>query len=136
MTRRSFLKFLTSFLGLSALGAFLYPLLRFLSPLEAGVKEKKIIIAKAEIPLGAAKDIAIGGTPAIILNRSDGGYIAFSRVCTHLGCLVNYDKDRQILICPCHAGTFNLEGNVIAGPPPKPLDKFPVKVEGDTIAIG
>jgi len=137
MKRRSFLKLLTSIFGLSAFGAFSYPLLRLLSPLETAVKAKiNIVIPSREIPVGATKDLLIGGTPAIIINRRDKGYIAFSRVCTHLGCLVKYDQERRLLICPCHAGTFDLEGNVISGPPPKPLEKFPVSVMGDNIVIG
>ncbi|MGW8273276.1 MAG: QcrA and Rieske domain-containing protein [Thermodesulfovibrionales bacterium] len=72
----------------------------------------------------------------IVINRTDKGLIAFSKVCTHLGCLVAYDEDSKALICPCHAGTFDLEGNVISGPPPKPLTKLPLKVEGDNIIIG
>ena len=55
------------------------------------------------------------GTPAIIIHTKDKGYIALSRVCTHLGCLVNYDQARQIFICPCHNGIYDLEGNVLSG---------------------
>lgn len=136
MKRRRFLKFLTSILGLSAIGAFAYPLLRFLSPLEAGLKAKSVVIAKSEIPLGATKDLVVRGVPAIVINRKEKGYIVLSKVCTHLGCLVKYEKERLLLICPCHAGTFDLEGNVISGPPPRPLQKFPFRVEGDNILIG
>jgi cytochrome b6-f complex iron-sulfur subunit len=136
MNRRRFLRVLTSILGVSALGAFAYPLLRFLSPLEAGLKAKSILIPKGEIPLGAVKDLIVRGLPAMVINRRDKGYIVLSKVCTHLGCLVKYDKERQLLICPCHAGTFDLEGNVISGPPPRPLEKFPLRVEGDNLVVG
>jgi cytochrome b6-f complex iron-sulfur subunit len=136
MNRRRFLKLLTSILGLSALGALLYPLIRFLSPIEAAVAAKKISIPAKEIPVGATKDLLIRGVPSIIIHLSDKGFIALSRVCTHLGCLVNYNKEKQILICPCHAGTYDLEGNVLSGPPPKPLPRFPVMAEGDQIVIG
>jgi len=136
MKRRSFLKLLTSALGLSALGSFVYPLSRYLLPLEAAVKVKKIILPKAEIPVNGTKDLMIGLTPAIVLNTRDKGFLAFSKVCTHLGCLVKYDKGKLLFICPCHAGMFDLEGNVVSGPPPKPLEKFAVKVEGDNLVIG
>jgi cytochrome b6-f complex iron-sulfur subunit len=136
MKRRSFLKLLTSALGLSALGSFAYPLFRFLLPIESAVKVKKIILPKAEIPVNATKDLMIGLTPAIVLNTRDKGFLAFSKVCTHLGCLVKYDKERLLFICPCHAGMFDLEGNVVSGPPPQPLQKFAVKVEGDNLVIG
>lgn len=136
MQRRGFLKLLTSILGLSAVGAFAYPLFRFLLPVEAALKVKSIILPKSQIPIDTTKDLMIGPTPVIIISTKDKGFIAFSKVCTHLGCLVKYDKDRQLFICPCHAGIFNLNGNVVSGPPPKPLQKFAVRVEGDNIVIG
>ncbi len=127
---------MASILGLSALGTFLYPLIRFLTPVEATVAARKVSIASSEIPVGATKDLLIGGVPSIIIHTRDRGFIALSRVCTHLGCLVNYNKERQILICPCHAGIYDLEGNVLSGPPPKPLPRFSVMAEGDQIVIG
>jgi cytochrome b6-f complex iron-sulfur subunit len=136
MNRRGFLKFLTSILGLSAAGVFAYPLFRFLLPIESGIKAKKLIIPKSDIPVNTTKDLMIGPSPGIIINMKDKGFLAFSKVCTHLGCLVKFDKDRQLFICPCHAGVFDLEGNVVSGPPPQPLQKFAVKVEGDNLVIG
>jgi len=136
MNRRGFLKLLASILGLSALGAFLYPLSRFLTPSEATGKAKPITIPQSELPIDAVKELLVMGAPSIIIHTKDKGYIALSRVCTHLGCLVNYDKARQIFICPCHAGTFDLEGNVISGPPPIPLPRYAVKVADGNIVIG
>jgi cytochrome b6-f complex iron-sulfur subunit len=136
MKRRNFLKVLTSVLGLGALAGLAYPLLRFLSPLAIHLKTKVMVIPKSEIPAGATKNLLVGETPAIIIHREEAGFIVLSRVCTHLGCLVNFNKARQLLICPCHGGTYNLDGNVIAGPPPLPLAKFPFKIVGNNIEIG
>ena len=136
MQRRGFLKLLTSILGLTALGAFIYPLFRFLLPVEAVSRVRTVDIPKSDVPVGTAKDLMIGVTPAIVINTSSKGFLAFSKVCTHLGCLVKYDSERQVFICPCHAGIFDLEGNVISGPPPKPLPRFSVRVEGNNLAIG
>ena len=136
MQRRGFLQLLTSILGLTALGALVYPLFRFLLPLEVSARARAITLAKTALPVNAIKDMMIGSTPAIILHTRDKGFLAFSRICTHLGCLVKYDPEKQIFICPCHAGEFDLEGNVISGPPPKPLQKFAVKIEGDNLVIG
>ena len=136
MKRRGFLKLIASSLGLSALGAFTYPLFRFLLPVEPGARVGTIEVAKSELPIGATKDLMIGTTPAILINTGDKGFLAFSRVCTHLGCLVKYDKERQVFICPCHAGIFDLEGKVVSGPPPKPLPKFSVRIEGNNLVIG
>jgi len=136
MKRRSFLKFLTFALGATAAGSLAYPLVRFLAPPQLKAKGGRVSIKKSDIPLGEGKEIVWGDIPGIIVNVRGMGYIALSRVCTHLGCLVEYDKEANEFICPCHAGTFNIEGNVISGPPPKPLAKLPLAVEGDNIIIG
>ena len=70
------------------------------------------------------------------MNIPDKGFVALSKVCTHLGCLVEYDSAKKRLLCPCHAGIYSLDGNVISGPPPKPLHKYPVKVQGEEIVVG
>jgi len=136
MQRRGFLKLLASILGLSALGAFVYPLFRFLLPVEAALAAKTLSIPKGEVPVNTTKDLMFGATPIIVLNLPDKGYLAFSKVCTHLGCLVKFDKERQEFICPCHAGTFNLEGDVVSGPPPAPLRKCTGRMKGDNLVIG
>lgn len=136
MKRRNFLRLLLSSLGLVSFGSFAYPLVRFLAPPPGEVKEKKVMLAKAEIPPGTAKNIMFNSSPVIVINRPGKGFIALSKVCTHLGCLVDYDKAMGRLICPCHAGNFDLEGNVLSGPPPRSLAKLPLKIEGDNIMIG
>jgi cytochrome b6-f complex iron-sulfur subunit len=135
MERRSFLKILTSILGLSALGTLVYPLFRYIFFVENTSQQAVVTVSRANFPEGTAKNLVVGDTPAIIIHKP-AGYIVLSRVCTHLGCLVNYHKDRQLLICPCHNGIYDLDGNVISGPPPRPLPKFPFTVEGDKIKIG
>jgi cytochrome b6-f complex iron-sulfur subunit len=136
MKRRSFLKAVLAFLGATSVASFVYPLSRYLAPPASTESSKTIVIAKREIPLGDAMEIVFNGIPAVILNRPGKGLIAVSRVCTHLGCLVQYDKENKRLLCPCHAGVYDLEGNIVSGPPPKPLPKLPLRVEGETIVIG
>ncbi len=135
MQRRSFLKILTSLLGLTALGTLIYPLCRFLAPVASSTGIKTVVIPQAEVPVGATKNLLVGETPSIIIHKTTG-YIVLSRVCTHLGCLVNYNASQQLLICPCHNGTYDLDGNVVSGPPPRPLEKFPFKIDGINIKIG
>jgi cytochrome b6-f complex iron-sulfur subunit len=134
--RRGFLRFLLSVFSLTALGSFLYPISRFIAPPLASKFTSKLSIEKDLIPVGGAKEIVLGNAPAIIINVPDKGYVAVSRVCTHLGCLVQYDKKEKRLLCPCHAGVFDLEGKVLSGPPPKPLETIPLKVEGGILLIG
>lgn len=134
--RREFLKKGLSLLGLTTLAAFVYSLYRFFSPPPEVTGSKQLILSKREIPAGEAKEIVFNDTPGIIINRPEQGYIALSRVCTHLGCLVDYQKDRKRMLCPCHGGTYDLSGRVTSGPPPRPLQVFPLNVEGDSIIIG
>lgn len=67
---------------------------------------------------------------------NDYGLIAFSSVCTHLGCLVNWDSFRSEFICPCHGGRFDINGNVAGGPPPKPLIRLPLQMKDGKVYIG
>ena len=136
MKRRNFLKLLTFILGATAVSSFAYPLVRFLAPPATKAKGEQVNIKKNDLPLGEGKEIVFGGTPAIVINVKGMGYIALSRVCTHLGCLVEYNKEANKFICPCHAGIFSVEGHVISGPPPKPLARLSLNVQGDNIIIG
>jgi len=136
MNRRTFLRSLLVFLGSTAFVSFAYPVLRFLEPPGAGEKAGKVTIKKGDIPPGSAKDMVINNTPAIVINLPDKGFIALSKVCTHLGCLVDYDRTKKRLLCPCHAGVYSLEGKVLSGPPPKPLLTYAVQVQGEDIVIG
>ncbi|MBI4353509.1 MAG: Rieske 2Fe-2S domain-containing protein, partial [Candidatus Omnitrophica bacterium] len=59
----------------------------------------------------------------------------FSAICTHLGCVVDWNGRKREIECPCHAGSFGLEGEVLAGPPPKPLPAYPVSVVDGKIFV-
>lgn len=72
------------------------------------------------------------GSPDILIRSSDGSLKAFSAVCTHAGCTVGYENGT--IICPCHGGEYNPEtGEVIAGPPPAPLEPKKVVESGGQI---
>jgi len=70
-----------------------------------------------------------------VLRKSQTDVAVFSNVCTHLSCRVNWNTDKKQFICPCHDGRFDLEGKVVAGPPPRPLDQYATKVEDGTLSI-
>lgn len=61
--------------------------------------------------------------------------VAFSPVCSHTGCNVSWNPPRNAFVCPCHNGIYDANGNVVSGPPPRPLQKLPVKIENDQIYI-
>jgi len=73
---------------------------------------------------------------SVYVETEDGqNYTALSNVCTHLGCRVRWSEDKERFFCPCHGAVFSKEGEVLAGPPPRPLDRFDVKVEDDTLEV-
>jgi Rieske Fe-S protein len=75
---------------------------------------------------------------AILIRTADGAYHAYGQKCTHLSCPVYYSRDHRRLECPCHEGAFNVaNGNVLYGPPPRPLDAIAVEMrDGQVWAIG
>jgi nitrite reductase/ring-hydroxylating ferredoxin subunit len=69
---------------------------------------------------------------AILVRSLDGSYHAFGQKCTHLSCPVYFEREHQRLECPCHEGAFNaLTGDVLYGPPPRPLDAVSLEVRGN-----
>lgn len=71
-----------------------------------------------------------------VRKKTDGSVVVFEPHCTHLGCAYEWKQEVKQFHCPCHGGKFNAEGDRIDGPPPRPLDRFDVKVEGTEIRIG
>lgn len=70
-----------------------------------------------------------------VLTENGREFIAMSNVCTHLGCRVRWIEDREEFFCPCHNGVFDKQGSVVDGPPPRPLERYQVKVEDDLLYI-
>lgn len=70
-----------------------------------------------------------------VRSREDGSILALSAVCTHLGCLVRWREADQIFACPCHVGIYDAEGNVVSGPPPRPLEHLATKVDNGTLLV-
>ena len=65
----------------------------------------------------------------------DGSFLALSRICTHLGCSIPWDEEQQKFVCPCHGSSFNMLGEVLSPPAPRPLDTFPVRIENGIIKV-
>jgi menaquinol-cytochrome c reductase iron-sulfur subunit len=73
---------------------------------------------------------------AVWLRReSDTSFIAFSANCTHLGCPVRWVEGAELFLCPCHGGAYYKDGNVAAGPPPRPLFRYDVRIENGDVKI-
>ena len=66
---------------------------------------------------------------------ADGGFLALHRECTHLGCTVPWIAAENSFVCPCHASSFDITGDVLSPPAPRPLDVFPVRIENDIVKV-
>jgi len=89
----------------------------------------------SEIPPGKGKQVIFHGEPVWILHLQ-GGFVALSAVCTHKGCIIGWDEKRRTLTCPCHGGLFDVNGNVLAGPPQRPLTRLRVEVLDGEVYLG
>ncbi|MSN25373.1 MAG: Rieske 2Fe-2S domain-containing protein [Geobacter sp.] len=134
--RRTFLGICLAGLGALTAAAVGWPLFRYLAPRTNKESAGKVVIPEAEVKAGEAKFFEYAGSSAVLLRKQDGSLIAFSAICTHLGCIVQWEKDKQDFLCPCHGGHYNSDGAVTAGPPPKPLPRIPFSVAGGNITVG
>jgi cytochrome b6-f complex iron-sulfur subunit len=134
-------KFLNWFLGTTA-GAFLvsvtYPLSRYLIPPqveESTAHNVTLTLKPQEVKPNSGQIFRFGSQPAIVLRTPNDELKAFSAVCTHLACIVQYRSDLSQIWCACHNGHFDLNGKNVEGPPPKPLEEYAVNVRGDQIVV-
>jgi cytochrome b6-f complex iron-sulfur subunit len=132
-------KFLVATLGgISALaaGAIIYPIYRYLAPVNDTESGAKVSFAESDVPPGEAKFFQFRGETGVVVRKRGGELVALSAVCTHLGCIVQWQNDRQYFLCPCHAGRYSAEGKVVSGPPPKQLARLPFTVSKGIITVG
>ena len=134
--RRTFLLAIAGVLGGLLAAAAGWPLLRFLAPPDGEAGGSGVKLAKSAVKAGGAHFFQFRGKPAVLLQPSPGEYVALSAVCTHLGCVVQWQEAQGEFICPCHGGRFSAAGVVLGGPPPRPLESLPVAVDGDQLRIG
>ncbi len=134
--RRRLLGFLVGSSALASLGSILYPLFKFLLPPAGGELDSDTVAARVdELAPSAAKIFRFGNHPAILVRLSDGSYRAFSAVCTHLNCTVQYRQRERDIWCACHNGVYNLQGGNVSGPPPRPLEQYEVHVRGQEVVV-
>lgn len=128
-------RFINWFLGTSV-GALavsvLYPVLRYVSPpripeastnqIEAGPANDPALMDKG------FKIVRFGAEPVILVKLSDTDFRAFSATCTHLDCIVGFQKDKTRIFCNCHGGQYDMNGRNVGGPPPRPLTPFKVNL--------
>jgi cytochrome b6-f complex iron-sulfur subunit len=108
--------------------------LAMLWPKVRGEKAEKLLVA------GKIDDFQVGKVvlfrkEKVFINRMDKGFLALSAICTHLRCVVRWAGPKNLFECPCHGAKFNALGEVVAGPPPRPMDIHPIKVAGDKVVV-
>lgn len=142
--RRGFLGWFLKASVAALLAAIGYPIMRFVSPpatpesttnrVEAGSTNDPELLEKGY------KIVRFGAEPVLLIRLAQGDLRAFAATCTHLDCIVEYQQAKKRIWCNCHNGEYNLQGQVVAGPPPRPLAKFEVHIlaragEAGTIVI-
>jgi len=137
MTRRNLLNYLLGTGAFATLCAIFYPVLRFMIPPRIVESSASSVVAAkiSEIKPNEGKIFKFGSKPGILIETSSGEYRAFSAICTHLDCTVQYRSDEKLIWCACHNGRYDLTGKNIAGPPPRPLEEFTVNVRGEEIVV-
>jgi Rieske Fe-S protein len=135
--RRRFLDYLLGTGAVATIGAIFYPIVRFTSPPQVSEATQNSVVAckSGELPPNTGKIFKFGSKPGLILRTPSGEVKAFSAVCTHLDCIVQYRPDAKQIWCACHNGQYNLAGKNVGGPPPRPLDEFTVNLQGDDIVV-
>jgi menaquinol-cytochrome c reductase iron-sulfur subunit len=77
----------------------------------------------------------VGRSAAWVRRDSEEEFSAFTTYCTHVGCAVRWEEGAQLFLCPCHGGAFYADGSVAAGPPPRPLDRYPIRVRDGRVEL-
>ena len=117
------------------LGGLAFRVAQYLYPVILPEKLVAVSAGKvAEIPAGGAHYVNL--PDGLVMLVSAGTEVrAFSAICTHLGCVIQWNKDSKEFVCPCHGGKYDLAGKVTYGPPPRPLDTLAVQVRSGEVFV-
>jgi len=132
--RRNFLDLVLQIGFVSTAVAIVYPVWRYLIPpkmAEPASAASVIAGNLAGLKPNSGVIFKFGSKPGLLVRTPEGDVRAFSAVCTHLSCTVQYKADTSEIWCACHNGVYDLGGNVVSGPPPRPLEEFKVNLRGE-----
>jgi len=136
--RRRFLSRIWGIFGIVALAELAFFTLSMLRPGKKSIRDNPAINIKVA---GSVEDFPVSSVTPDRVNKyflvrsGDGGFLALSLICSHLGCSVLWDKTKNQFVCPCHSSAFDSLGNVINSPAPRALDYFPVIIEGGKVKV-
>lgn len=137
-SRRGLLNALLGASVVAWLATALYPILRYLSPLQLTANADEVELdekAKKDIAGAGFSIVALGTERVLVLRDPKGALRATSAKCTHEGCTVQYKSDESIIWCACHNGRFDLDGRVLSGPPPRALAVYRTSGSLDTRVV-
>jgi Rieske Fe-S protein len=139
-TRRQFLRIMLGIFALSWGAMTTLPIIQYLMPAakeESGQEVASVNLGKLEsLPKGQGKNFQFGHKPGLIVRDEAGDLHAFSAICTHLGCTVQFNDEKDLIWCACHGGQYDPQsGKNIAGPPPKPLTPLKAEVVNGEIIV-
>lgn len=137
ITRKDFLKLTRNAFAAVGLSALAIPVIAYFYPSELEeVPSDPVPAGKVdEILPGKSKMVQFGRYPAILVHTEEG-IKAYSAVCTHFACVTKWNEELGQIVCPCHEGYFDpLDGSVISGPPPLPLESLQVTIDNGNIFI-
>ena len=150
LDRRSFMRKAIAWIGGVVAGGVGIPAARYVIGPSLGSQqgaESASIGSASSVPLGeptlrkATVEQSAGWITSeqeigVFVKTSDGReFVGLSNICTHLGCRVRWVEDQRRFYCPCHAGIFDEDGNVVSGPPPRPLDRYPITVDDGQLIL-
>jgi cytochrome b6-f complex iron-sulfur subunit len=137
-TRRGFLGWMSrALLGLWGAGAAGAVLAYLRAPeKEHRIAERTVRVGPLEdLRIGEARFVRHGTTPFFVVRTDAGRVVALSAVCTHVRCILGFDREKRAIVCPCHDGRFDLAGNVLSGPPPRPLRSYEAAVRAGEVYV-
>jgi Rieske Fe-S protein len=122
---------------LASIASFLYPALRYIIPPQVAETGSRSVVAGklSDFKRNSGSIFKFGEKPGILVYTAEGELRAFSAVCTHLNCTVQYRDDLHEIWCACHNGHYDLHGRNVSGPPPRPLEEYETHVQGDDIVV-
>lgn len=89
----------------------------------------------SSLAVGEARMVRHGVEPVFVIRTAEAQVLAISAICTHMRCVLKWRRDSSTFQCPCHDGAFDKTGNVLSGPPKKPLTQYPIEIRADEIIV-
>jgi len=149
-SRRRFFKYLVNGIGATIAAILAVPLGGFY--VVPALKKPKVIWkecgAVEDFPVGEIKLVPLkplerrqwpedwGTEAAFVYRQSEDDFVVYNLHCTHVGCPINWSPQAKRFFSPCHGGVFDADGRVLIGPPPRPLDRYEVKIENGIVYAG